>query len=74
MDGEETVLFKSVNSSVFHLIDNSVTPFTSYTYYVEVENSAGQTAGPSSTILSPEAGQSLRILETCTILDIMPTK
>ena len=66
-DGEQAVLLKSVNSSVFHFVDSSFAPYTSYMYYIEAENSAGKTAGPSSTVVSPEAGQLPCVLQTWTI-------
>ena len=65
--GEQAVLLTFVNSSVFHFIDSSVAPFTTYMYYIEVENIAGKTSGPSATIVSPEAGQLSCILKMCTM-------
>lgn len=59
IDGEQPVLLKSVNYSVFLCIDSTVTPFTSYMYYIEAENSAGLMAGPFATVVSSEAGQKL---------------
>ena len=56
LNGSHEYIQLSNESSLLVFGDATVEPYTGYSYRIVAVNSAGSATGPTSTILTPEAG------------------